>query len=89
MAKGERKVSNDDDSSGDEHASNDDSDSDDDEFESPSYDDLVKLLNKYSKIIIKTRAKNDKLEDKNDSLLAKCDMAEKGSIELREANDAI
>ena len=29
MAKGERKVSNDDDSSGDEHASNDDSDSDD------------------------------------------------------------
>ena len=52
MAKGERKVSNDD-SSGDEHASNDDSDSDD-EYESPSYDDLVKLLNKYSKIIIKT-----------------------------------
>ena len=32
MAKGERKVSNDDDSSGDEHASNDDSDSDDDEM---------------------------------------------------------
>ena len=64
MAKGERKVSNDDDSSGDEHASNDDSDSDDDEYESPSYDDLVKLLNKYSKIIIKTRAKNDKLEAK-------------------------
>ena len=63
VAKGERKVSNDDESSGDEHASNDDSDSDD-EYESPSYDDLVKLLNKYSKIIIKTRAKNDKLEAK-------------------------
>ena len=45
MAKGERKVSNDDDSSGDDHANNNDSDSDDDEFESPSYDDLVKLLN--------------------------------------------
>ena len=39
MAKGDRKVSNDD-SSGDEHASNDDSDSDDDEYELPSYDDL-------------------------------------------------
>ena len=44
MAKGEFKVSNDDDSSGDEHASNDDSDSDDDEYESPSYDDLARLL---------------------------------------------
>ena len=56
MAKGDRKVSNDD-SSGDEHASNDDSDSDDDEYESPSYDDLVKLLNQYTKIIRKSRAK--------------------------------
>ena len=71
MAKGERKVSNNDDSSGDENASNDDSDSDDDEYESPSYDGLVKLLNQYTKIIRKTRAKNDKLEAKNDSLLAK------------------
>ena len=53
MAKGERKVSNDDDSSGDDHANNDDSDSDDEEFESPSYDDLVKLLNQYTKIIKK------------------------------------
>ena len=59
MAKGERKVSNDDDSSGDEHASNDDSDSDDGEYESPSYDDLVKLLNQYTKIIRKSRAKNE------------------------------
>ena len=66
------KVSNDDDSSGDDQASNDDSDSDD-EFESPSYDDLVKLLNQYTKIIRKTRAKNEKLELKKDSLLAKCD----------------
>ena len=86
MAKGERKVSNDDDSSGDDHANNDDSDSDsdDDEFESPSYDDLVKLLNQYTKII---RAKNEKLEIKNDYLLAKCDIAEKASVELRESND--
>ena len=75
MAKGEWKVSNDDDSSGDDHANNDDSDSDsdDDEFESPSYDDLVKLLNQYTKIIRKSRAKNEKLELKNDSLFAKCD----------------
>ena len=52
MAKGERKISNDDDSSNDDHANNDDcdSDSDDDEFESPSYDELVKLLNKYTRI---------------------------------------
>ena len=56
MAMGERKVSNDDDSSGDDHGNNDDSDSDsdDDEFESPSYDDLIKLLNQYTKIIRKT-----------------------------------
>ena len=74
MAKGERKVSNDDDSSGDDHACNDNSNSDsDDEFESPSYDDLVKLLNQYTKIIRKTRAKNEKLEIKNDSILVKCD----------------
>ena len=55
MAKDERKVSNDDDSSGDDHANNDDSDSDsdDDEFESPSYDELFKLLNKYTMIIRK------------------------------------
>ena len=86
MAKGERKVPNDDDSSGDENASNDDSDSDE-EFESPSYDDLVKLLNQYTKIIRKSRAKNEKLEAKNDSLLAKCDVAEKASVELREANE--
>ena len=46
MAKGERKVQNDDDSSGDDNASNNESGSDsDEEFESPSYDDLVKLLN--------------------------------------------
>ena len=40
----------------------------DEEFESSSYDDLVKLLNQYTKIIRKTRAKNEKLELKNDSL---------------------
>ena len=91
MAKGERKVSNDDDSSGDEHANDDDSDSDsyDDEYETPSYDNLVKLLNQYTKVIRKSRAKNEKLEIKNDSFLAKCDIAEKASVELREANDAM
>ena len=90
MAKGDRKVSNIDDSS-DDHANNDDcdSDSDDDKFESPSYDELVKLLNKYTIIIRKTRAKNEKVETKNDALLAKCDIAKKASVELREANDAM
>ena len=85
MAKGERKVQNDDDSSGDDHTSNNDSDSDD-KFESPSYDDLVKLLNQYTKIIRKTRTKNEKLELENDSPLAKYDIVEKASVELREEN---
>ena len=48
MAKGERKVQNDDDSSGDDNGSDSD-----EEFESPSYDDLVKLLNQYTIIIRK------------------------------------
>ena len=46
MAKGEREVQSDDDSSRDDNASDDENGSDsDEEFESPSYDDLVKLLN--------------------------------------------
>ena len=90
MAKGEWKVQNDDDSSGDDNASNDESGSDsDEEFESPSYDDLVKLLNQYTKIIRKTRAKNEKLELEKDSLLAKYDIDEKASVELREENKIV
>ena len=90
MAKGEWKVQNDDDSSGDDNASNDISGSDsDEEFESPSYDDLVKLLNQYSKIIRKTRAKNEKLELENDSLLAKYDIAKKANDEVREENKIV
>ena len=58
----------------------------DEEFESPSYDDLVKLLNQYTKIIRKTRAKNENLELETDSLLAKCDIAKKASVKLREEN---
>jgi hypothetical protein len=87
MAKGERKVTNNDDSSDDEQASDDDSDSDDDD--SPSYDDLVKILRQYTKIIRKSRAKNEKLDAKNDPLLAKCDTLEKANVELKETNDAI
>ena len=83
MAKGERKEQNDDDSSGDDNASDDENGSDsDEEFESPSYDDLVKLLNPYTKIIRKTRAKNEKLELENDSLLAKYDIAKKLMMSL-------
>ena len=74
-------------SSGDDNASDVKSGSDsDEEFESPSYDDLVKLLNQYTKIIRKTRAKNKKLELEKDSLFAKYDIAEKVSVELREEN---
>ena len=47
------------------------------------------MLNQYTKIIRKTRAKNEKLELKNDSLLAKCDIAEKASVELREENKTV
>jgi hypothetical protein len=62
MAKGEWKVQNND---------SDDNDSDsDDEYDAPSYDELVKLLNKYSKII-RTRNENDELQNKNDSLSSK------------------
>ena len=51
---GSSKGISDDDSCGDDNGSDSD-----DEFESPSYDDLVKLLNQYIKIIRKTRAKNE------------------------------
>jgi len=44
MAKGDRKVQSEEESS-----------ESDNEFESPSYDELVHLLNKYSKIIRKIR----------------------------------
>jgi hypothetical protein len=54
MAKGEWKVQN------NEIDDDDDSDSDE-EFDAPSYDELVKLLNKYSKVIRKTRNENDEL----------------------------
>jgi len=80
MAKGDRKVQSDDDSS--------DSDSDN-EFVAPSYDQLVELLNSYTKIIRKTRAKNDKLELEKESLLAKYEMAQKASDELRDENKVV
>jgi len=72
MAKGDRKVQNEDESS-----------ESDREYESPSYDELVHLLNKYTKVIRKARNENDKLENENDSLLAKL----KSSDELRDQNE--
>jgi hypothetical protein len=60
MAKGERKVQN--------NKSDDDSD---DEYDAPFYDKLVKLLNKYSKIIRRTRNENNELQNENDSLSSK------------------
>ncbi len=56
MARGERKVQNDNDII-------DDSDSDD-EFASPSYDELADLLKEYTQIIRKSKAKSDKLKMK-------------------------
>jgi hypothetical protein len=76
IAKGERKVQSND-------SDDDDSDSDE-EFEAPSYDELVKLLNKYTKVIRKTRNENDELQNDNESLSSKLDVAQKTSDELRE-----
>jgi hypothetical protein len=67
MAKGEWKVQNND-------SDDDDSDSDD-EYDAPSYDELIKLLNKYSKIIRRTRNENDELQNENDSLSSKIENA--------------
>ncbi|XP_066351719.1 uncharacterized protein [Miscanthus floridulus] len=86
MGKGDRKVQSEDESSGNE--SGDDSDSED-KFEAPTYDELVKLLNKYSKIIMKTRDKNEKLNLENDTLLTKYDIAKKVSVELRDENKVV
>jgi hypothetical protein len=81
MAKGEQKVQSNDSDDDDD----DDSDSDN-EFDAPSYDELVKLLNKYTKIIRKTRNENNELQNKNESLSSKIDIAQKTSDELREQN---
>jgi len=72
MGKGDWKVQSEDESSESEN-----------EFESPTYDELVHWLNKYTKIIRKTRGENDKLENENETLHAKL----KSSDELREQNE--
>jgi hypothetical protein len=51
MAKGDRKVTSDDDSSGGDS---------DDEFIAPSYDELAALLKEYTQVIRKKKAKNEK-----------------------------
>jgi hypothetical protein len=77
MSKGERKVQS--------NNSDDDDDSDsDDEFDALSYDELVKLLKKYTKIIRKTKNENDELQNENESLSSKLDVAQNTSDELRE-----
>jgi hypothetical protein len=83
MAKGERKIQ-----SNDSDDNDDDSDSDD-EFDASSYEEFVKLLNKYTKIIRKTRNENDELQNKNESLSSKLDVAQKISDELREQNKVV
>jgi hypothetical protein len=80
MARGERKVQNDNDII-------DDSDSDsDDEFASPSYDELADLLKEYTQIIRKSKAKCDKLKNENEFLNAKYDIVIKASDEMKEEN---
>jgi chromosome segregation ATPase len=77
MARGERKVQNDNDII---------DDSDDDEFASPSYDELADLLKEYTQIIRKSKAKCDKLKDENELLNAKYDIVMKASDEMKEEN---
>jgi hypothetical protein len=44
------------------------------------------LLNKYSKVIRKTRNKNDELQNENESLSSKLEIAQKTSDELKDQN---
>jgi hypothetical protein len=82
MARGERKVQNDNDIIDD---SDSDSDSDD-EFASPSYDELAEFLKEYTQIIRKSKAKCDKLKYENEFLNAKYDIVMKASDEMKEEN---
>jgi predicted nuclease with TOPRIM domain len=80
MARGERKVQNDNDII-------DDSDSDsDDEFASPSYNELADLLKENTQIIRKSKVKCDKLKDDNEFLNDKYDIVMKASDEMKEEN---
>jgi hypothetical protein len=80
MAKGERKVQNDD-------PSDVDCGSDSDyEYASPTYDELAELLKEYTQVIRKSKAKCDKLKDENKSLIAKYDIIVKASDEMKEEN---
>jgi hypothetical protein len=81
MAKGEQKVQN--------NESDDDDSDNDDEYDAPSYDELVNLLKKYSKIIRRTRNENDELQNENDSLSSKLENAHKTSDELKDQNEII
>jgi predicted ATP-binding protein involved in virulence len=75
MAKGDRKVQNDDPSDVDYGSDSDD------EYASPTYDELDELLKEYTQVIRKSKAKCDKLKDKNKSLIAKYDIVVKASDE--------
>jgi chromosome segregation ATPase len=80
MAKGERKVQN-------ENVIVEDCDSDsDDEYASPTYDELADLLKEYTQIIKKSKSKCDKLKDGNEFLIAKYDIVVKASEEMKEEN---
>ncbi|XP_066320546.1 uncharacterized protein [Miscanthus floridulus] len=54
-----------------------------------TYDSWPRVTGSYTKIIRKTRAKNDKLELEKESLLAKYEMAQKASDELRDENKVV
>jgi hypothetical protein len=83
MAKGERKVQN-------ENVIVEDCDSDnDDEYASPTYDELANLLKEYTQIIRKSKAKCDKLKDENEFLTVKYDIVVKASEEMKEQNKAM
>jgi hypothetical protein len=80
MAKGERKVQN-------ENVIVEDCDSDsDDEYASPTYDELADLLKEYTQIIRNSKAKCDKLKDENELLTTKYGIVIKATEEMKEEN---
>jgi chromosome segregation ATPase len=80
MAKGSHKVHDSDDDS-------DDSDSDDDD--SPSYDDLVNIVKKYTSIIRRTNKQVDELELEKKNSIARGDKYENRCSELKIENENI
>jgi hypothetical protein len=80
MAKGDRKVQN------DNPSDSDCGNYSDDEYASPTYDELANLLKEYNQTIFKSKAKCGKLKNEIKSFIAKYDIVVKSSDEIKEEN---